>query len=162
MDPRSLWGVQCGSMTDAIDPTNPVVVLCAQGMAVEGTPGAARPLFEQAWAARRDDYDAAIAAHYLARHQPNEEATLHWNELAARHAERVADGRAATFLPSLYLNLGDSHARLGHDALALDAVRLAREHLDRLPDDGYRDLLRMGIDRLAERVGRSSDDGSNA
>jgi len=39
---------------EMIDPTNPVVVLCAEGMAAEGAPVAARRLFEQAWAARRD------------------------------------------------------------------------------------------------------------
>ena len=41
-----------------IDPDNPVVALCAAGMAVEGDSSAALALFEQAWLARRDNYDA--------------------------------------------------------------------------------------------------------
>jgi hypothetical protein len=140
-------------MTEPIDPNNPVVALCAQGMAVEGTPDVARPLFEQAWNARRDDYDAAIAAHFLARHQPTPEDVLHWNEVAAHHAELVPDGRADALLASLYLNLGDAYATLGHDAAAVDAVRRARGHLDVLPHDGYREFVTMGINRLAERLG---------
>ena len=84
-----------------MDPTNPVVALCAQGMAVEGTPSEALRLFAQAWAARRDDFDAAIAAHFLARHQSTAAATLQWNELAVQHAEAVSDGRCEELLASL-------------------------------------------------------------
>ncbi len=107
---------------EMIDPTNPVVALCAEGMAAEGTPAEARRLFERAWEARRDDYDAAIAAHFLARHQPNAADTLHWNALAVRHAEAVPGGRAAGFLASLYLNLGDAHASAGDHGAAAAAV----------------------------------------
>jgi hypothetical protein len=145
-------------MFDAIDPANPVVALCAEGMAMEGSPGAARSLFEQAWEARSDDFDAAIAAHFLARHQTTAEDTLHWNVVAARHAELVADGRAVVLLSSLYLNLGDARAKLGMNEAAIDALGRAREHLDALPDDGYRAFVAMGLDRLAQRLGVSDPD----
>ena len=46
-----------------IDPNNPVVALCAAGMTCDGGPAEARSLFEEAWNARRDDYDAAIAGY---------------------------------------------------------------------------------------------------
>src|SRR5207237_820777 len=108
--------------SELIDPTNPVVVLCAAGMAVEETPAEARRLFERAWAARRDDYEAAIAAHFLARQQTTPADTLHWNALAVRHAEALPDGRADGFLASLYLNLGDAQANLADPAAAGDAV----------------------------------------
>lgn len=140
-------------MLDPIDAANPVVALCAKGMAEEGTPNVARSYFEQAWEARRDDYDAAIAAHFLARHQATAEDTLHWNMIAARHAELVADGRAGVLLSSLYLNLGDAQAKLGMNDAAIDALGRAREHLDALPDDGYRAFVAMGLDRLAQRLG---------
>jgi hypothetical protein len=61
------------------DPANRVVALCAEGMAREGEPGVALRLFEEAWAARTDDFEAAIAAHYVARHQPTAEEALRWN-----------------------------------------------------------------------------------
>jgi hypothetical protein len=140
-----------------IDPTNPVVALCAEGMAMEGTPADARRLFEQAWAARRDDYDAAIAAHFVARHQATAADTLHWNALAVRHAEAVSDGSADELLASLYLNLGDAHAQLGQRAAGVAAVRQAAEHLAAVPAGGYHDLLALGIDRLANRLGEADD-----
>lgn len=143
-------------MTESIDPTNPVVALCAEGMAVEGTPAEARRLFEQAWAARRDDYDAAIAAHFLARHQPTPEETLHWNAVAVRHAEAVADGRAAELLASLYLNLGDAQATLGELVPAAASARRAAEHLAALAPGGYREFVALGIGRLAGRVGQAA------
>ncbi|HET9425736.1 MAG TPA: hypothetical protein VFO55_10225 [Gemmatimonadaceae bacterium] len=135
-----------------IDPENPVVALCAEGMAMEGTPEEAKRLFEQAWAARADDYDAAIAAHFLARHQDTAEETRRWNAIAVRHAEAVTDGRATELLASLYLNLADSHLVAGDAAAAQDAARLAASHLDALPPGGYRDFVSRGIQGLGERL----------
>ena len=140
-----------------MDPSNPVVALCAQGMAVEGTPKEAMRLFEQAWAIRRDDFDAAIAAHFIARHQDTAAATLHWNALAVEHAEAVTDGRSAELLASLYLNLGESHARVGQHAPARVAAQRAVEHLVKLPPGGYRDFVAMGIDRLTHRLDGTQD-----
>ena len=97
-----------------IDPANPVVALCAAGMAVEGDAAAAKALFEQAWASRTDDYEASIAAHFLARHQETTAQRVHWNALAAAHAEAVTDGRTDEFMPSLYLNLAETQALRGN------------------------------------------------
>ena len=127
-------------------------------MAAEGTPDEARRLFEQAWAARRDDFDAAVAAHFLARHQATLAETLHWNTLAVRHAEEVLDGRAAELLASLYLNLGDAQARVGDVVTAAASARRAAAHLAALPPGGYRELVAFGIRRLEARVDSASDD----
>jgi hypothetical protein len=142
-----------------LDPTNPVVALCAQGMSMEGTPDEALRLFEQAWAARSNDFEAAIAAHFLARHQSTDTAALHWNALAVQHAEAIPDGGSGELLASLYLNLGDSHARLGHTALAEAAVRQAADHLGALPAGGYREFVAMGINRLTQRLAKAQDSG---
>ena len=96
-------------------------------MACEGHPERARLLFEEAWDTRRDDYDAAVAAHYLARHQPTPVLALDWNARAVSHAERVTDGRATELLPSLYLNLGDSLLAVGRPAEARACADLADE-----------------------------------
>ena len=147
-------------MTESIDPTNPVVALCAEGMAVEGTPSEARRLFALAWDARRDDYDAAVAAHFVARHQPTAEETLRWNALAVRHAEAAvaaADGRAAGLLASLYLNLGDAQATVGDATGAALSVRRAAGHLAAVAPGGYRELVTLGITWLAGRVGEEVD-----
>ena len=138
---------------ETIDPTNSVVALCVAGIAVEGTPAEALRLFEQAWSARRDDYDAAIAAHFIARHQLSPTMTLHWTTLAVRHAEAVEDGRAAGLFASLYLNLADAQADVGDAAAGAESVRRATAHLAALPSGGYRELVALGIRRLAARLG---------
>ncbi|MEP6991442.1 MAG: hypothetical protein ABJA80_10975 [bacterium] len=135
-----------------IDPSNPVVALCAAGMTVDGDVAAAQRLFEQAWAARQDDYDASIAAHFMARHQPTPEARAHWNRLAVEHAESVANGRTQAFKASLYLNLADSYFALGDHAAAVTTLDLAHPHVSALPDDGYRAFVERGIAGLQSRL----------
>ncbi|MDQ2667990.1 MAG: hypothetical protein M3Z05_18610 [Gemmatimonadota bacterium] len=121
-------------------------------MAIEGTPDEARALFVQAWEARTDDYDACIAAHFVARHQTTPEETLRWNVLALRHAEAVTDGRVTEFMASLYLNLGDAYARVDDRVAARQAAGKARDHLASLPSGGYREFVALGIDRLEGRL----------
>ena len=139
-----------------IDPNNPVVLLCAAGMERDGEPEEARRLFQQAWDARRNDYDAAIAAHYLARHQPTPHETLRWNSLAVTHAERVVDGRTTELFPSLYLNLASSLTALGRLDEAREIIGRAKERLEGLRADGYRDFLAIGINRLQARLGNTA------
>ena len=138
-----------------MDPTNPVVQLCGAGMEAEGegrrTDAAA--LFMQAWDAAQDDYEACIAAHYVARHQPSDQQTLHWNQVAVDRAERVADGRADLFFPSLYLNLGQSHETVGDPILARSCYEQAQSYLAALPDDGYSNWVRAGVARALGRTG---------
>lgn len=137
----------------AIDPNNPVVKLCAEGMAHDGVPGAALELFMRAWERRTDDLDAAIAAHYVARHQPSPAKTLRWNAIAAAHAERVTDGRAAELFASLYLNLADALRAVGRTDDARATARRASDHLGSIAPGGYRDLLTAGLDRLRVKLG---------
>jgi hypothetical protein len=137
-----------------IDADNPVARLCAEGMAVDGDSAAASALFAQAWDARRDDYDAAIAAHFVARHQPTPEETLRWNALAVEHAEGVHDDRVTELMPSLYLNLGDSYRLVGDLSAVEGAAARAVAAIETLPAGGYRDFVALGIRRLVERLGR--------
>jgi tetratricopeptide (TPR) repeat protein len=139
-----------------IDPENPVVRLCAAGMAIEGDAPAARALFAEAWALHRDDYEASIAAHFVARHQTTPDQTLHWNALAVRHAEAVGDHRVDGLLASLYLNLGESYRVLGRSEEAAAAVERASAALIDLPPGGYRDFVAGGIDRLRLQLPLSS------
>lgn len=138
-----------------IDSDNPVVQLCAAGMAVDGDPAAARTLFQRAWDARRDDYEASIAAHYVARHQSSPVESLYWNRVAVERAEAVPDGRAQVLLASLYLNLADSYQTLARPADALAAYERGIAALEFLPPDGYRSFIANGLQRLRARLGVS-------
>lgn len=130
-----------------MDTENPVVALCADGMHAEadGRPEDARALFDQAWEAARDDYEACVAAHYVARHQDTPEERLRWNAESLTRAERVGDERVRGFYASLHLNLARDHRELGDETRAEDHYRLAAAHLDAVPPGPYRDLIRAAL-----------------
>ena len=139
-----------------IDGDSVVARLCAAGVAIDGDAVAAGALFRQAWDARRDDYEASIAAHFLARHQPSLDDSLYWNRVAAEHAEAVTDERAKPLLASLYLNLADSYLALGHLAKATIVAEQGVAALQFLPADGYRDFVSRGLQRVRARIAQSA------
>ncbi len=100
------------------DSENLVIQLCMAGNQAEfqGRKQDASALFMQAWHAATDDYEACIAAHYVARFQETHADTLRWNEIALHHAEAAKHERVKDFYASLYVNLGHSHALLGNQA----------------------------------------------
>jgi lipopolysaccharide biosynthesis regulator YciM len=83
----------------------------------------ARDLFSQAWDAATDDYEASMAAHYVAHLEPDEAAALEWDLEALRRAR--LDERTSEFLPSLYVSLGGSYERIGDAAHAREYFDLA-------------------------------------
>ena len=137
-----------------IDPDNPIVKLCADGMRAEAEEpaGAAKTLYEQAWEIADDDYERCIAAHYLARHQDGPEETLRWNELCLGYADLVDDERVAGFYPSLYLNIAYAHEQLGNRQRAEECYHAAEAHFSTLPDGPYGDMVRDGVARGLERL----------
>jgi hypothetical protein len=144
-----------------IDGGSATAQLCAAGMTIDGDPVAAHACFLRAWEARRDDYDASIAAHFLARHQPTPGETLHWNQAAVEYAEAVPGDRAHPLLASLYLNLGDSYLAAGRLADATLAADRGVAALQYLPADGYGAFVAHGLERLKSRLHASAgNDGS--
>jgi tetratricopeptide (TPR) repeat protein len=137
-----------------MDPNNPVARLCAAGMAAEGEGrlADAKALFEQAWAESRDDFDACIAAHYVARHQATVEAELEWNRRALERADLVGDERVRSFYPSLYLNLAHSLEKVGRSAEACELYSTAATRMEGEPDTPYTRLVRSGVAAGRERV----------
>ena len=104
-----------------------VVQLCIAGAQAEfdrRRDDAAR-LYAAAWDAATDDFEACVAAHYVARFQPVAQATLHWNKVALARAEAVNDERVQPFFPSLYLNLGQSYEEMGQPIVAQQYYTLA-------------------------------------
>ena len=140
-----------------MDPNNPVVKLCAQGIEVEmkGRRDEARLLYLQAWELRKDDVDACIAAHYLARHQDSPAETLRWNELALTHGMCASAESVRSFFPSLYLNLGKSYEDAGDSARARELYEQGERCLDDVPGGGYGDVVRQGLQNALGRVSRA-------
>ena len=137
-----------------MDPNNPVVKLCAQGIEIEmqGRRDEARSLYLQAWELRQDDVDACIAAHYVARHQETPAETLRWNELALTHAISAPADSVRSFLPSLYLNLGKSYEDLGDTSRARELYEQGEQRIKDVPDGGYAEVVRQGLHNALQRV----------
>jgi tetratricopeptide (TPR) repeat protein len=150
-----------------IDPDNPIVRLCAEGMRAEGQHhyAEARALFQQAWDEASDDYEACIAAHFLARHQDSPADTLRWNQEALDRADTVArasnegqdDSRVRDFYPSLYLNMGYSYELLGNHEQARRYYELAGDIANRLPEDRYGNIVRQGIANGRKRLDSATE-----
>ena len=137
-----------------MDPDNPVVKLCAEGMKAEaeGRDDDARALFMQAWSESKDDYEACVAAHYVARHQKSTEDKLRWDREALKRAELTGDDRVRGFYPSLYLNLGHSYELLGDLAEAERYYDLAADRIGDLPAGRYRSMVEIGIAEGRKRL----------
>ncbi|MEU7171949.1 hypothetical protein ABZ949_10730 [Micromonospora tulbaghiae] len=130
-----------------MDLGNPVLQLRQDGMRAEaeGRPADAWALLEQAWARRTDDYEACVAAHYLARQQDDPGEILRWNQEALRHADAVGDHRVAAFYPSPHVGVAMANERLGNQVAAHAAFEQAAEHVDALPAGAYGEQLRAAI-----------------
>jgi tetratricopeptide (TPR) repeat protein len=142
-----------------IDPNNPVVKLCAEGIAAEmaGRVAEAAALYHQAWEARSDDYDACIVAHYLARVQSSAAEVLRWNQAALDHAGAVADPeRVKMFYPSLHLNLGKSYEDIGEAAEARRLYELAERGATTLPNGRLTEVVQRGAAEGLRRVSGQS------
>lgn len=145
-------------MPDPLDPENPVNAWCIRGMKAEGRgdPESARALFARAWESRTNHIEAAIAAHYVARHQDTGEETLLWNRRALDEALAGDPALVSGLLPSLHLNLGRSLEDAGNVDAARRQYVLAEEAGHTLGDDGYGQMIRGGI---AAALARTNPDG---
>lgn len=110
-----------------MDSNNPVISSCIQGIwaETENRPDDARLHYYRAWHSRTNEYEACIAAHYVARSQDTPEEALRWNLLALELAYSVRDERVRDFLPSLYMSLGHAYKHLGGLVQAQRYFRLA-------------------------------------
>jgi hypothetical protein len=95
---------------------NPVVQLCIAGTQAEFQHklDEAKAFYRQAWQIQNSDYEACVAAHYMARFQEDPHVEFDWNQKALEFAQACKDDRVTPFLPSLYLNMGKSFERLGN------------------------------------------------
>lgn len=109
------------------------VALCAEGTQAEfdGRVDDARRLYAEAWSAAVDDYDRAVAAHYVAHLEHDPAESLAWNQRALDCAQRAACTQPALVAPlygSLYVSVGYAHERVGDHGEAERYYALAARH----------------------------------
>lgn len=110
-----------------MDSNNPVITLCIEGIwaELEHRHDDARHCYQQAWNACTDEYEACIAAHYVARVQDIPEKKLSWNLRALELAYAVKEEWVRDFYPSLFMSIGHSYKQLGGTVQAQRYYRLA-------------------------------------
>lgn len=137
-----------------LDTNNKIVKLCADGMALEGQgqEKEALKLFRQAWDEATNNLEKFVAAHYVARHQETVGDKLKWDQTALQLALAINDDSVKSAYPSLYLNIAKGYEDLSDFREARKNYDLAFSFIDRLPDDGYRNMIKAGILNGIERV----------
>jgi hypothetical protein len=128
-----------------------------------------RSRFQVLWdeiGADGDPLHRCTLAHYAADVETDPRQSLLWNRRSLDAAMLLSDARLKTtfptltvagFRPSLHLNLAQDYFELGALEDATRELDAAEEDMTALSDDGYGAMVRLGIDRLREKVAASSD-----
>ncbi|WBB99516.1 MULTISPECIES: hypothetical protein [unclassified Solwaraspora] len=120
---------------------------------------AARDLFARIWdeigGQDGDPLHVCVLAHAMADVQDDVHQELRWDQRALAAADlltdtRVAQAGVAGLYPSLHLNLGECHRKLGDLDRAREHLRYAQAGVDALGDDEYARLIRAGLDQLTQ------------
>ena len=131
----------------------------------QGQREAARDLFAQIWdeigGERGDPLHVCVLAHSMADVQDNVHQELVWDERALAAAGLLTDDRlaragvpmsVAALYPSLHLNLGECYRKLGDLGRAGEFLQCAQAGIGALGDDTYAQLIKGGLDRLAQEL----------
>ena len=119
-------------------PSNNVVKLCLQGMAMEdqGKADEASRLFLQAWKEATDDFEKFLAAYYVARHQENVNDKIKWLETSLQFALKINDVTVKSAFPSLYSNIAKCFEELNDPDNAKENYELAQSFTENPSDTG--------------------------
>jgi hypothetical protein len=148
--------------------TDPLLVRIGEAVQLHhgrGRRAAARQLFAQLWdeidGERGDPLHVCVLAHAMADVQDDVHEELAWDQRALTAADRLTDARAAQagvllpvagLYPSLHANLADCHRKLGDLDRARDHLRRAQAGIGALGDDEYAQLIKRGVDQLAQQL----------
>ncbi|NBE95529.1 tetratricopeptide repeat protein [Nonomuraea sp. KC401] len=147
---------------------DPTMTRIGQGVELhhhQGQREAARDLFAQIWddigGEQGDPLHVCVLAHSMADVQDDVQEELLWDLRALAAVGQVTDERvaqagvpfsAAGLYPSLHLNVGECYRKLGDPDRAREHLQQARDTIGALGDDEYAQLIRSGLERLAEQL----------
>ena len=151
--------------------TDPTLTRIGQGVELHhhrGQREAARDLFAQIWddigGEQGDPLHVCVLAHSMADVQDDVHQELMWDLRALAAADRVTDEQVAQagvtlpvagLYPSLHLNLSECYRKLGDLGRAREHLQQARAGIGALGDDEYGQLIKGGLERLAEQLGEA-------
>ena len=129
----------------------------------QGEREAAQLLFAEIWdeigGEQGDPLHRCTLAHAMADVQDDVREELRWDQRALAAAGLLTDARLAQagvslpvagLYPSLHLNLSECHRKLGDLDRAREHLQHAQATIGALGDDGYGQMIRNGLQRMAE------------
>jgi hypothetical protein len=148
--------------------TDPTMTRSGQGVELhhhQGRREAARDLFARIWddigGEQGDPLHVCVLAHSMADVQDDVHQELMWDLRALAAVDLVTDERVAQagvplsvagLYPSLHLNLSECYRKLGDLSRAREHLQQARSGIGALGDDEYGQLIKGGLERLAEQL----------
>ncbi|MEV1001481.1 hypothetical protein [Nonomuraea sp. NPDC050202] len=149
--------------------TDPTILRIGHGVELhhhQGRREAARDVFAQIWddigGEQGDPLHVCVLAHAMADVQDDAHQELTWDLRALAAADLVTDEQVAQagvtlsvagLYPSLHLNVSECYRKLGDLGRAREHLQQARATIGALGDDEYGQLIRGGLERLAEQLG---------
>ena len=135
----------------------------AIGILQSGDQTRGRQLLLQLWGQWKNKdapRERCTIAHFLADTEDTVGAELQWDLIALDAATGAGDEtdneaiipELEAFLPSLHLNVGDAHRRLGELHLARFHTEAGLRRATVLGDDHYASMIKTGLVRLLERL----------
>ncbi|RKN32469.1 tetratricopeptide repeat protein [Micromonospora musae] len=131
----------------------------------QGRRAAARDVFTQIWdeigGEQGDPLHVCVLAHSMADVQDDVHQELAWDLRALAAADLLTDARVtqagvtlpvAGLYPSLHLNLAECYRKLGDLDRAREYLQRAQAGIGALGDDEYAQLIRGGLDRVAQQL----------
>jgi hypothetical protein len=145
--------------------TEPTLIRIGEAVQLghQGEREGARLLFAEIWdeigGEQGDPLHVCTLAHAMADVQDDVREELVWDLRALAVADQLTDARVAEagvpltvagLYPSLHLNLSECYRKLGDLDRAREHLRQAQDTIGVLPDDGYGQLIRQGLEQVAE------------
>jgi tetratricopeptide (TPR) repeat protein len=148
--------------------SDPTITRIGQGVELhhhQGQREAARDLFAQIWddigGEQGDPLHVCVLAHAMADVQDDVHQELIWDLRALAAADLLTDERVgeagvmlpvAGLYPSLHLNVSECYRKLGELDRAREHLQQAQATIGALGDDEYGQLIKGGLERLAEQL----------
>ncbi len=147
--------------------TDPTIIRIGQAVQLshQGERDAARLLFAEIWdeigGEQGDPLHRCTLAHAMADVQDDVREELVWDQRALAAADLLTDARmtqagvslpVAGLYPSLHLNLSECYRKLGDLGRAREHLQQAQATIGALGDDGYGQMIREGLERVAEQL----------
>ena len=133
------------------DPENRIVQLCAEGITSRDL-SQKTTLIEMAWKEASSDMEKCLSAHYMGRIKADLSDRLDWDNLALEFAMKLPENTIATFLPSLYLNIGKNYHDMGLRLKASEFYQLAYSKALILDNDTYGKKIKSNIIKAMEQL----------